>query len=129
MHPRLNGIRLSFRRNCPPCCCSPADHRRLGELRHGAFDVRCPARPNAWAARRSGVLEGPSKQLLGDVSEAIYRFLQVNQFLALLVIAWYGSALIAEDKRLQANLLYFARPVTPLRYILGKLGTAAFWAH
>ncbi|MCA9001505.1 MAG: ABC transporter permease subunit, partial [Planctomycetes bacterium] len=37
----------------------------------------------------------------------------------------YGSRLIAEDRHQSANLLYFARPITPLRYILGKFGTAA----
>ncbi|MFT4649095.1 MAG: ABC-type transport system involved in multi-copper enzyme maturation permease subunit [Glaciecola sp.] len=64
------------------------------------------------------------QQVLGNVSENIYRFLQVEQFFAFLTLAWYGSSLIADDRRLSANLLYFARPITPLRYILGKFGTA-----
>jgi len=63
--------------------------------------------------------------VMGSVAENIYRFLQVEQFFALLTVSWFGSRLIAEDRKLSANLLYFARPVTPLRYIIGKLGTAA----
>lgn len=63
------------------------------------------------------------KQVLGTVSENIYRFMKIEQFFAFLTVAWYGSNLIAADRRLSANLLYFARPITPIRYILGKLGT------
>ncbi len=62
--------------------------------------------------------------VMGSVAENIYRFLQIEQFLALLTVSWFGSSLIAEDRKLSANLLYFARPVTPLRYIIGKMGTA-----
>jgi ABC-type transport system involved in multi-copper enzyme maturation permease subunit len=64
------------------------------------------------------------QQVLGSVTDIIYNFMQVEQFFAFLTLAWYGSRLIAEDRRLSANLLYFARPITPLRYILGKFGTA-----
>ena len=64
------------------------------------------------------------REVLGSVAENIYRFMKVEQFFAFMTVAWYGSSLIADDRRLSANLLYFARPITPLRYILGKLGTA-----
>ncbi|MDF1837318.1 MAG: hypothetical protein P1V35_05580 [Planctomycetota bacterium] len=63
------------------------------------------------------------QQVLGNVSSTIYQFMQTEQFFAFLTVAWYGSRLIADDRRLSANLLYFARPITPIRYILGKLGT------
>ncbi|MEM6570898.1 MAG: hypothetical protein AAF957_20970, partial [Planctomycetota bacterium] len=46
---------------------------------------------------------------------------------AVLTMGWYGSGLIAEDKKLRANLLYFARPMTRWTYMLGKLGTVVFW--
>ncbi|MCP5023261.1 MAG: hypothetical protein GY930_16015 [bacterium] len=62
--------------------------------------------------------------VLGSVAENIYRFLQIEQFFALLTVSWFGSRLIADDRKLSANLLYFARPITPLRYIIGKMGTA-----
>ncbi|MBL4769879.1 MAG: ABC transporter permease subunit, partial [Planctomycetes bacterium] len=61
---------------------------------------------------------------LGSVTENIYRFMEIEQFFAFMTLAWYGSRLIADDRRLSANLLYFARPITPMRYILGKLGAA-----
>jgi hypothetical protein len=48
-------------------------------------------------------------------------------FFALLIMAWYGSGLIAEDRRLGAHLLYFARTLTHFDYLLGKfLIVAAF---
>jgi len=41
-------------------------------------------------------------------------------FFVLLLVAWYGSGLIAEDVRRKAHLLYFARPLTRRDYLLGK---------
>jgi ABC-type transport system involved in multi-copper enzyme maturation permease subunit len=46
-------------------------------------------------------------------------------FFSLMIVAWYGAGLIAEDRRLGANLLYFSRPITRLDYLLGK-GSGAF---
>lgn len=64
---------------------------------------------------------------LGEVEGLILNLLRQIQFFVILAMGWYGSGLIAEDKRLRANLLYFARPITRWTYVLGKLGTAAFW--
>jgi ABC-2 type transport system permease protein len=44
-----------------------------------------------------------------------------------LILAWFGAGLIAEDRRLGAHLLYFARPLTRLDYLLGKFLTLAFF--
>src|SRR6188508_2919932 len=46
---------------------------------------------------------------------------------ALLAVAWYGAGVLAEDRRLGAHLLYFARPLTRLDYFLGKFLTVAFF--
>jgi hypothetical protein len=50
---------------------------------------------------------------------------QTMQLFALLAIAWYGAGVLAEDRRLGAHLLYFARPLTRLDYFLGKFLTVA----
>lgn len=64
---------------------------------------------------------------LGATEELILVMLDKIKFFIVLVIGWYGSGLIAEDRRLRANLLYFARPMTRRTYTLGKLGTVMFW--
>jgi len=49
------------------------------------------------------------------------------QFFVVLSMGWYGSGLIAEDRKLRANLLYFARPLSRYTYTAGKLMTVMFW--
>ena len=67
------------------------------------------------------------EQQLGKVEGQILRLLDQIRMFLVLAMGWYGSGLIAEDKRLRANLLYFARPLTRWTYFLGKLGTVLFW--
>ena len=62
-----------------------------------------------------------------EVSRIILNANVVLNVFALLAIAWYGSGLFAEDRRLGAHQLYFARPITRLDYFLGKFLTAAFF--
>ncbi len=65
--------------------------------------------------------------VLGDVVENIFLYMQGMSFFSLMIVAWYGAGLIAEDRRLGANLLYFARPISRVDYLLGKgYGAAAF---
>jgi ABC-type transport system involved in multi-copper enzyme maturation permease subunit len=64
---------------------------------------------------------------MGEVEVQTLNLIQSMQAFVVLAVGWYGSGLIAEDKRLRANLLYFARPVTRWTYFLGKLGTVMFW--
>lgn len=64
---------------------------------------------------------------LGKVEIQVLRLLRLMQGFVVLAMGWYGAGLIAEDKRLRANLLYFARPLTRWTYFLGKLGTVCFW--
>ncbi len=44
---------------------------------------------------------------------------------SLLLVAWYGAGLIAEDRRVGAHLLLFARPLTRGGYLLGRFLTVA----
>lgn len=44
---------------------------------------------------------------------------------SLLLVAWYGSGLICEDRKSGAHLLLFARPLTRRGYVLGRFLTVA----
>lgn len=78
---------------------------------------------------------GPGGRVLGaalldtftNVEQQIVGLLVSTQFFSLLVLAWYGAGLVAEDRRLKAHLLYFARPLTRTGYVLGKLLVVLFY--
>jgi ABC-type transport system involved in multi-copper enzyme maturation permease subunit len=44
---------------------------------------------------------------------------------SMLLVAWYGAGLIAEDRRVGAHLLLFARPLTRTGYLLGRFAIVA----
>jgi hypothetical protein len=62
-----------------------------------------------------------------EVRALVLQYFVVTTGFALLATTWYGSGLICEDRRVNAHLLYFARPLTRLDYFLGKFCTAAFF--
>jgi len=62
-----------------------------------------------------------------EVAEQISLASEHMALFALLAVVWYGSGVLAEDRRLGAHLLYFSRPLTRLDYILGKFLTVAFF--
>lgn len=62
-----------------------------------------------------------------EVRSLLVQYFAVTTGFALLATTWYGSGLICEDRRVNAHLLYFARPLTRLDYFLGKLCTAGFF--
>lgn len=66
-------------------------------------------------------------EAFGNVEKQIVGLLNVTQFFTMVVLAWYGAGLIADDRRLKAHLLYFARPVSQTGYILGKLLVVGFY--
>jgi len=66
-------------------------------------------------------------QAFSNVEQQIVALLTITQFFTMIVLAWYGAGLIADDRRLKAHLLYFARPVTKSGYILGKLLVVGFY--
>ena len=51
--------------------------------------------------------------------------LHVQMFLVLLIVAQTGPGVIANDLKTRALPIYFAKPVTPLTYLLGKWMTVA----
>jgi ABC-2 type transport system permease protein len=71
-----------------------------------------PAGPAAAVGSMAGSLIEVRGQIIG--------FHMAMDFFVLLIVAWYGSGMIAEDARRKAHLLYFARPLSRLDYLLGK---------
>jgi hypothetical protein len=59
--------------------------------------------------------------------EMIVNFHLSTNLFALLLMAWYGAGVLAEDRRLNAHLLYFARPLSISDYLLAKFFTIAFF--
>lgn len=56
-----------------------------------------------------------------------YFYLYTTQVWVMLVTAVVGPRLISADLSAHALGLYFARPITRLDYVAGKLGVVAFW--
>ena len=63
-----------------------------------------------------------------QVRDQIVLFHMAMSVFALLVIAWFGAGLIAEDRRSGAHLLYFSRPLSVAGYLAAKFLTLAFFA-
>lgn len=61
------------------------------------------------------------------VREQVIQSSEVIRGFTMLVIAWFGAGLIADDRRLGAHLLYFSRPMTRLDYFLGHYMTVCFF--
>src|SRR5262249_23577707 len=75
---------------------------------------------NAQAAPGVTMIGAMASQLI-QVRDIIVNFVFWMSFFSALISAWSGSGLIAEDRRVGAHLLYFARPLTLFDYLLGKL--------
>ena len=72
-------------------------------------------------------LVGRMAETLIQVRQQIVVFHLAMTMFTLLVFTWFGAGEIAEDRRLGAHLLYFARPLTRLDYLLGKFLSVAFY--
>lgn len=62
-----------------------------------------------------------------EVRELIAAYNAASRFFLVLIVAWYGAGLLAEDRRGNAHLLYFTRPLTRLDYLLSKLAVVGFF--
>lgn len=67
---------------------------------------------------------------IGELREVLWRTvfafaIRIELFAAMIIIARVGPGLIANDIKTNALPIYFARPVTPLTYLLGKWVTVA----
>lgn len=62
---------------------------------------------------------------LGEFREVLWRsvfmfMIKIELFWAMIVVARVGPGLIANDLKARSLPIYFARPITPLSYLLGK---------
>jgi hypothetical protein len=80
----------------------------------------------ASGALASTMMAGAAQQMI-QTREMIVAFHLATNVFSLLLMAWFGAGLIAEDRRLGAHLLYFARPLTKLDYLMAKLTTVMFY--
>lgn len=76
--------------------------------------------PDAQTSAAVTAIGGMASQMI-QVRDMIVGFVVAMAIFSLLIAAWYGSGLIAEDRRAGAHLLYFARPLSKCDYLLGKL--------
>ncbi len=70
----------------------------------------------------------PMGKLAGNLIQVREQIAQFNiqcRTFALLAIAWFGAGLIANDRKTNAHLLYFSRPMTRMDYVLGHFLTVA----
>jgi len=74
----------------------------------------------------STMMANAAQQMI-QVRDQIIACLVSTSLFSLLLISWYGAGLFAEDRRLGAHLLYFARPLTRLDYVLSKLVVVMFF--
>jgi len=63
----------------------------------------------------------PLQDILGNVATNVVIFVKTSAYFALLAMTWFGAGMIADDRRMGANLLYFSRPLTRGGYLMGKL--------
>jgi hypothetical protein len=88
---------------------------------YGKFALESGVTPDVLGAGGGGVsMVGAAASTLIQVRDQILLCNVSVGFFALLIMGWYGSGLIAEDRRLGAHLLYFARPITYVDYALAK---------
>lgn len=67
-----------------------------------------------------------AKQLI-QARDMIVNFHMATNVFSLLLMAWFGAGVLAEDRRLKAHLLYFARPLSSFDYLLAKFLTICFF--
>jgi len=93
------------------------------------FSLEAGATPAALGgpSPATAIASGFARTLI-RVREQIVLFHLAMSAFALLVIAWFGAGLVAEDRRAGAHLLYFSRPLTCGGYLAAKFLTLLFYA-
>ncbi len=100
---------------------------------YAGFAIQEGAPPSALGSSGGAVsvigqtLMGQRARQLIQARDMIVNFHLATNGFALLLMAWYGAGVLAEDRRLNAHLLYFARPLSRFDYLLGKFLTIAFF--
>jgi len=90
-----------------------------------------PMGADAATSLESMAMQAVIQAQLGRLLEVVtwmIEFVKAMGFAATLLVAWFGSGLLCEDKKAGAHQLYFARPITRLDYFLGKFAIASFFS-
>ncbi|MCB9522150.1 MAG: ABC transporter permease subunit [Myxococcales bacterium] len=87
---------------------------------HGVWVVGQLVAKRYFESKANSALLGTDK-LVGQVHEALASYVSVQFFTTALVLAVVAAGAIAEDRRVGAFELYFARPLSRMQYALGKL--------
>ncbi|HIG12827.1 MAG: ABC transporter permease subunit [bacterium] len=118
----LSGIRLGLRKKLPAFLLfsAPVITSLVGAIRVYLmyFFADMMKEEGGLGGRQIGAA---LEELLGDVSANVVLFVKTSSLFSLLAMTWFGAGMIADDRRLGANLLYFSRPLTRGGYLLGKL--------
>jgi hypothetical protein len=95
---------------------------------YARFSLEAGVTPSALggASPVTMIAAGFAKTMI-QVREQIVLFHLAMSLFTLLVIAWFGAGLIAEDRRLGAHLLYFSRPLSRSGYLAAKFLTLFFF--
>lgn len=120
-----SGLRLAYKRKLPHLLLF-APTWMMGVVQAFLVHLKFSAEAGSFGrqAQQAIALSSLTDQLLA-VSSLIVNYTVNVRFFAVLAIVWFGAGLIAEDRRLGAHQLYFARPLSRLDYMLGKFLVAA----
>jgi len=96
---------------------------------YARFSLEAGAMPSALGGPSpAGAIAAGFARTLIQVRDQIALFHVSMSYFTLLVIAWFGAGLIAEDRRAGAHLLYFSRPLTRSGYLAAKFLTLFLFA-
>jgi hypothetical protein len=96
---------------------------------YARFSLEAGSTPSALGGPSpAGAIAAGFARTLIRVREQVVLFHITMSYFTLLVIAWFGAGLIAEDRRAGAHLLYFSRPLTRSGYLAGKFLTLLLFA-
>jgi ABC-type transport system involved in multi-copper enzyme maturation permease subunit len=130
------GLRVAFRRRlalvlllAPPVIATVI----FSFVVYTRYALEQGSTPQAFgAAGESGLLSQMAGAMVKDLAsqaldvrrQIVVFHLSMSAF-SLLLVAWYGAGSIAEDRRVGAHLLLFARPLSRWGYVLGRFLTVA----
>ena len=100
----------------------------FGFVVYAKFSLEAGVTPSALGQPSAvSAIAGTVAKSLIQVKDQIVLFHLALSGFTLVVIAWFGAGLIAEDRRTGAHLLYFSRPLTARGYLAARFLTLLFF--
>ena len=101
----------------------------FGFVVYARFSLEAGVTPSALGEPSPvSAIAGTVAKTLIQVKDQIVLFHLALSGFTLLVIAWFGAGLVAEDRRTGAHVLYFSRPLTASGYLAARFLTLLFFA-